>query len=362
MSNRFAFIVHPVHRGSILRKLKLMRKLPLPILEALVRRLPPARCTPYIEVAGLYSQTLGCVITANSELNEVVHLSASQIIKKLTRAGRLAEKMGIRLVGLDNRLSESGTADLLLARHLRIAVTNGMSYSVATVLEGCLQVISLMGLDLEEVEVLVFGAASSTGNILAQLLAREGVNYLTLVENERHRLENLTRRIMHDSGVTCKTTLQVRKAAGRADLIVFAASAGVSNQIKVDDLKPGTIVCDLGKPRFFTAREAYRRSDILFFDGAAVALPGGTKRIWFDELPPGFVSAGLAETAILALEGRFENFSLGPELRIGKVEEIRRLGLKHGFKTAGLQYLGQMVDPAFFTGKKNISFLLDNAR
>ncbi|MEW5784418.1 MAG: shikimate dehydrogenase [Bacillota bacterium] len=362
MSNRFAFIVHPVHRGSVLRRLKLMRKLPLPILEAVIRRTPPARCTPETEVAGLHSQALGCIITANSDLNGVVRLSAPQIAKKLLRAGRLAEKLGMRIVGLDSGLVEPGAVDLFLARHLRLAVTSGMSYTVATVLEGCLQAISLIGPDLEEAEVLVFGAAVSAGNILAQLLAREGVNYLTLVEGDRHRLENLTRRIMHDSGVACKTTLQARKAAGRADLILIAANDAVPAQIKVDDLKPGAIVCDLGRPRFFTAGEVCLRSDIFFFDGAAVELPGGTKRIWSDELPPGLVSAGLAETAILALEGRFENFSLGPELRVGKVEEIRRLGRKHGFKTAGLHYRGQMVHPAVFTGKKNISLLLDNAR
>ena len=40
---------------------------------------------------------------------------------------------------------------------------------------------------------------------------------------------------------------------------------------------------------------------------------------------------------ILALENRFENFSLGRELRLDKILEIRRLANKHGFKLAGFR-------------------------
>jgi hypothetical protein len=46
--------------------------------------------------------------------------------------------------------------------------------------------------------------------------------------------------------------------------------------------------------------------------------------------------ACLAETIVLALEGRFESFTVGREIEWEKVREIYRLGLKHGMKLAAI--------------------------
>ena len=48
------------------------------------------------------------------------------------------------------------------------------------------------------------------------------------------------------------------------------------------------------------------------------------------------VYACLAETIVLALEGRFENFTLGRNLEWEKVHEIYKLGLKHGMQLAAI--------------------------
>jgi len=51
----------------------------------------------------------------------------------------------------------------------------------------------------------------------------------------------------------------------------------------------------------------------------------------------------MAETMILALEGRCENFSLGKKLQPDKVREIGRLAKKHGFQLAGFRSFEQVV-------------------
>jgi hypothetical protein len=48
------------------------------------------------------------------------------------------------------------------------------------------------------------------------------------------------------------------------------------------------------------------------------------------------VYACLAETIVLALEGRFENFTVGRNIEWDKVHEIYKLGLKHGMKLAAI--------------------------
>ena len=45
----------------------------------------------------------------------------------------------------------------------------------------------------------------------------------------------------------------------------------------------------------------------------------------------------MAETMILALEGRFEPFTLGKNIEIDQVEEIAKLGARHGFRLAGFR-------------------------
>ncbi len=53
-------------------------------------------------------------------------------------------------------------------------------------------------------------------------------------------------------------------------------------------------------------------------------------------LPPGVAYACLAETIVLALEGRFENFTVGRAIEWEKVREIYQMGLKHGMKLAAI--------------------------
>ena len=53
-------------------------------------------------------------------------------------------------------------------------------------------------------------------------------------------------------------------------------------------------------------------------------------------LPPQTAYAGLAETIVLALEGRFESFTAGSDTEWEKVSEIYRKGLKHGMKLAAI--------------------------
>ena len=48
------------------------------------------------------------------------------------------------------------------------------------------------------------------------------------------------------------------------------------------------------------------------------------------------VFACMAETIVLALENRFENYTIGRDIEWRKVKEIYKLGLKHGMKLAAI--------------------------
>ena len=76
-----------------------------------------------------------------------------------------------------------------------------------------------------------------------------------------------------------------------------------------------------------------KRPDVLVIESGEVELPGEV-RMKNIGLPDRVVYACLAETIVLALDGRYENFTVGRNLSWPKVKEIYRLGLKHGMKLA----------------------------
>jgi hypothetical protein len=79
-----------------------------------------------------------------------------------------------------------------------------------------------------------------------------------------------------------------------------------------------------------------KRPDVLVIESGEISLPGevNMKSIGFEDRS--VIYACLAETIVLALEGRFENFTLGRNLDWEKVHEIYKLGLKHGMELAAI--------------------------
>jgi hypothetical protein len=53
----------------------------------------------------------------------------------------------------------------------------------------------------------------------------------------------------------------------------------------------------------------------------------------------------MAETMALALEGRFEDYTLGKHLTRQRVDEIDRIAKKHGFRLSGFRSFEREVTP-----------------
>ena len=82
-------------------------------------------------------------------------------------------------------------------------------------------------------------------------------------------------------------------------------------------------------------------------EGGAVAVPGNVEFNLNFGFPPGLSYACMAETMILALEGRCEDYSLGRDISIEQVQEIAGLAVKHGFKLAGFRSFERKVSQEY---------------
>jgi len=334
-TNSFAFIIHPLELADVSRKFPFARKVPKKILQSAIKFAPPIAVShitglksPYAEAEGWF---IACVLTSE----QMVTLPTPVVINKIIRAGRLAEKLGAKIVGLGAMTAVVGDAGVTIAKALDIPVTTGNSYTVYTAIEGVQKAAEIMEIDLNQAEVVVLGATGAIGAVCARLMARE-CRYLTLVARNESKLESLAEKILQETGLVCRVTSDVKKALRQADIII-AVTSSTEAVIHPEDLKPGAVVCDVARPRDVSVQVAKVRDDVLVIEGGLVELPGEVDFGLDFGYPPGIGLACMAETMMLALEGRFEDYTLGRDLTLEQVEETGRLAKKHGFRLAGFR-------------------------
>ena len=127
------------------------------------------------------------------------------------------------------------------------------------------------------------------------------------------------------------------------DVIVTTTTAIGQRIIDITKCKPGAVICDVARPPDIDEWEANLRPDVLVIESGEILLPGDPDFGFDIGLPPKTAYACMAETALLAMEGRFEDYSIGRELELDKVRDIYRMFLKHGFKLAGMRSFDKYV-------------------
>ena len=332
---KFAFVLHPLVAKDVSRKFPFTKNWPDGLVEGVLKYIPPFETSHITGIQSSLGESEGWFVTCPLTSRQMVEMPEQYVVQKIIKAGKVAEKLGAKILGLGAFTSIVGDAGISIAQNLNIAVTTGNSYTVATALEGTRQAAKIMGIDLQKANVLVLGATGSIGAACAQILARE-VRYLTLAARNEEKLEKLAEQILRKTGLAVKVTANTKSALKSADIIIAVTSA-VDSIIEPEDLKSGAIVCDVARPRNVSRRVAEMRNDILVIEGGVVEVPGHVDFGLNFGFPHGTAYACMAETMILSLEQRYENFTLGRELTVKQVETIEKLAVKHGFKLAGFR-------------------------
>jgi len=251
--------------------------------------------------------------------------------------------MGAKIMGLGAFTKIVGDAGISVAHKSDIAVTSGNSLTVSATLEAAKQAIIKMGGRTDRGRAIVVGATGSIGSVCSRILAKASRDII-LVAPRPEKLISL-KRIIEDETPDAKIiiTTDAGPHLPSADLVVTTTSAFGKKVIDIQKLKPGCVVCDVASPPDVKEKDARLRPDVLVIEAGEILLPGEPDVGFNIGLPPGVVYACIAEVALLAMEGRFENFTLGRNLEIEKVKEIYRLAQKHGLKLAGLRSFGRYI-------------------
>jgi len=333
--DKFAFMIHPLDLTDVYRKFPIAKRAPDTWVERLLSYLPPLYISEITGIKSDFGRAEGWFVACPLTARQMVTLPESYVLGKIIKTGRYAQKLGAKILGLGAMTSVVGDAGITVAKNLPIPVTTGNSYTVYTAVEGLKKAAEMIGINLSRAEILIMGATGSIGNVCARMLARE-CRYLTLLARDENKLEKLGRRIYYENGLAVRTTTELKNALKQAD-IVLAVSSAVDDLIDADNLKPGSIVCDVARPRSISLQVAQRRSDILVLEGGLIELPGDVSFNFNFGYPPKLALACMAETILLALEGKWESYTLGRELTIEQVEGIGKMAVKHGFKLAGFR-------------------------
>lgn len=333
--NRFAFIIHPLEVRDIYRKYPLLEKFPENLIEKSFRYLPAVKVSHIEGIKSPWGEVEGFFVACPLTTRQLLSLPEKVSLNKISEAVRLAEKLGAQVVGLGAMTSVVGDAGVTIAKSSNIPVTTGNSYTVASAIEATFAAAILMDIDISQANVAVLGATGSIGSIVARLMARKCKHLLLLARNNE-RLTKLARTIMYESGIALETSNEIKGVLRKADIVISVTSS-MDTVIDPEDLKSGAVVCDVARPRDVSLAVQKRRKDVLVLEGGVIKVPGPINFNFNFGFPPGLAYACMAETMILALESRWESFSLGRDLTLEKVEEIIKLAKKHNFQLAGMR-------------------------
>jgi predicted amino acid dehydrogenase len=331
--DNFALVIHPLDpKRDVARKYPLLaRVLPTSLIHFFSRFWPPVYLSHVTKVRSQATgkEIEGWLVACPLTTWQMLQLPPQTAYRKIIQTGHLAQRLGARILGLLAFTSVIGDSGVTIARRLAIPVTTGRSLTVAVAVEALKKAALRRGIKLELTTAAVIGATGSIGAACAEILAPT-VRKMVLIGRRESRLAQTQARVEAAGASQVRISPHIEDIR-EARLVLSASSAG-RPIIQPQHLKQGAVVCDVAMPPDVSPRVTEERDDVFVIEGGVVDVPG-TVDFGFDfGLPPGKAYACMAETMTLALEGRYESYSLGEQIRVEQVREMAQLARKHGFK------------------------------
>lgn len=337
---------------------------------------------------------------------EIMSLPKERTVSVIEKAVDMGRDLGAKIVGLGaltSVVTRGGRS--VLGRD--VAITSGNSFTTLMAIEALFLGAEKMHIPYSEAKGAVVGATGSIGRACALMLS-EKVFDITLLGNPDHPissknrlnslsndmykyaakrreqgikeglagwLDNVISELNNDKsskaaslvnllsdensidteviesacdymGITppINTSLEIEKNLLKCNMIV-AASNSPEYLIYPEYLKPGSVICDVARPADVSP-EVLERDDVLVLEGGLVKYPDNISFGPNLGYRDGVSLACLSETVLLALEGDYQDYSIGTKLSLETIEYLRGLGKKHGFSLAGLVMGGQEITDA----------------
>jgi len=315
--------------------------------------------------------------------DEFLTMDHAQAIAEVRKGVEIAKARGAKIVGLGAYTSVVTRGGLHL-RNPGVAITTGNSYTVVSAVDSILHAVSKLGTQLNEATIAVVGATGAIGRSTAILLS-EDVSRLLLIGNPArpemsrkrllkvaadavaHLVELAREGRKFTPGTIGAAVLALGPVPGpeateafadmalalerqgkllittdidamlpEADLVVTATSSA-EDLVTPGNLKFGAAVCDISRPPNVSRAVQAARPDVLVIDGGVVEVPGRPDLGWNFGFEQGLAYACMAETMMLGLMHHYEDTSIGTDLNMPMIRQLRTWAEELGFKLAQLR-------------------------
>ncbi|HZK43479.1 MAG TPA: aminotransferase class III-fold pyridoxal phosphate-dependent enzyme [Syntrophomonadaceae bacterium] len=338
---------------------------------------------------------------------EIMGLPREQTVGVIQKAVDMGRDLGAKIVGL-GALTSVVTRGGRSVQGRDIAITSGNSYTTLMAMEAVFLGAEKMHIPFPEAKGAVVGATGSIGRACALMLS-EKVADITLLGNPKHptssknrlnslstdmyvyalrrkkqgireglagwfyeiieqlekdksdQAKKLTNSLLDESMISnelvktacnyigikpaISSSLEIEKTLLQCNMIV-AASNSPEYLIYPGHLKAGSVVCDVARPADVAPEVYVERDDVLILEGGLVQYPDNISFGPNLGYRDGVSLACLSETVLLALEGDYQDYSIGAKLSLETIEYLRDIGDKHGFSLAGLVMGGNEITDA----------------
>jgi predicted amino acid dehydrogenase len=359
---KFSFVIHPLSSRNLLL---------LPIFKHINKKYTAMFETGIEEVMSFspgfyYGKIDGIISEKNGKKVEGLIYAVTEtpkkllekepdvIYRKILKLCDKARRSGAKIMGLGAYTKIVGDAGVTIARLSPIPVTTGNSLSSASTLWAAKLAVEKLGFVQKNDNkflgtAMVVGATGSIGAVSAKILSltwRE----IILVAPRAYKLIELKGEILKiNPTANIVISTDVDSHSPNSDLIITTTSGQGRTILDIMKVKPGCVICDVSRPFDISEKEAVKRPDVLVIASGEVQLPGKELNIGIDlGLEGNIVYACLAETALLAMEGKFESFTLSRNINYEKVIEIDKMAKEHGVRLSQIMgHNGFITDEEF---------------
>jgi len=322
---RFALVVHPQNLEQLKKYYPLVRRVPAGLLAPFAPYLPPARIGMITMAQGAQGEVIACPLLPG-HFNS---LGEKYLGQKILYCLKKAESLGAQVVGLADSTALFWERGCLPAPPGKALITTGLRLRTQAIYRKARLTANALRISWAQAEIVLVGPAGMEGETWIEMLAKDAKG-LTLLRPRLSKGQSLVGRIMYETGLAIKITVDGQKALSRAD-IVFLHEPEATIGLKEDWFKPGALICRISPGSYWHPGNDIPKSrkDLVWLDSVVLPVPPGTAWSGAVDLSWG-LSPVLAETMLIAGEDLNEWFGPGREITIKQVAETARLAGKYG--------------------------------
>lgn len=338
--NKFAFIAHPLNLGMVVRchrTVGFLSKWVSPyLLKKNLLRIPPIKFIHIKDITTKSGKTAeGIVIVCPLLPDQLINSRDNGAQEQIVKCCKIAKRWGAKIVGLGGFTSIVTDGGRSLLGEVDIAITTGNTYTVCLAIDEIFTAMKCMNINARKSVLTIVGATGDIGAACANYLV-PFFSEIILVARDREKLLALKKTLVNQKAKVA-VEVDIPAAVHKADVVLTATSA-ITTIIDVKDLKKGSILCDVSYPANIDFALSKKRKDFFAFEGglASAAFMNSIDEKTREKIKIfndcGSLHGCISETIVLALNGIFENYSIGKaEISKGKIDRIRELAFQSDF-------------------------------